>query len=396
MSLPVTVWTPRDGGAGQLALSTGERYMTEDSDDGSRILLRQYRPETVKVYRIKAVLLVVHKNGMREWLAACGDRYVTVRMESPVGHALMFEWEWASEGGGTRLKQVLTGPAGRERVLCRFSRTETGATLSLWPDSTEKEQTDWHLMLETHDGRDYLTTVQQISPARQWTLRYDRDNPAVSLAGCAPLNNIEAPGGYTERAEYTPRMKVNDWHGGPAWPAVARHVVSAGGGTPEQVTDWVYSDSNWLGYGAAFRAPSAFDDNLYSVAGEYTYFSEEQRRGNEGEIQETVHRTWNNYHLLTETVTARGALKHTEKTDYGLQKGVPLEHQPACYALPLCRTQIWQEGDASRTDVTRFTYDDSGNPYTVTAPDGTVTTTTWYPAAGETEPEHGDVLCPPS
>lgn len=395
VTLPVTVYTPRAGGAGHLALSTGEQYMTGDSRDGSRILLRQYRPETVKIYRIKAVLLVVHKSGIREWLAACGDRYVTVRMESPVGHALMFEWRWNSPGGELQPERIFTGRPGQEQTLCRFTRTETGVTLSLWPDSTEQAQTNWTLTQETHGGRKYLTHIRQDSPAREWTLSYDW-HPEVSLAGCAPLCGLTAPGGYTERVQYTPRMKLNDWHGGPAWPAAARHSVSAGGGTPEQVTDWVYSDSNWLGYGAAFRAPSASDDNLYSVAGDYTYFSVEQRRGNGGEIQETVHRTWNNYHLLTETVTDRGTLKHTEKTGYGLQEGVPLVQQPACFALPLRRTQIWQEGQAARTEVTQFTYDDDGNPLTVTMPDGTVTMTTWYPAAGETEPERGDVLCPPS
>jgi len=383
---------------GRLTLSSGEQYRV-NSTLGGELSLRQCRLPTFRLRRVTAPggrtqIHLEHKDGSTEILEAQTQSvWLPVRLEAPTGRFLSLVWA-SSQGSNT-----LTGVYDETGTqLYRYTSGDV-PVVTIWPGTPEA------LTLKLYTRNGYLTEIHNISRAAEplvWSLGWEQ-SAALRLPGnVCPLTSVRTPSGLEHTVTWTAdTMRYNTRHGTGAMPAVTKSRVSPGGGLPAQEVTYRYSaDSrnpgddatvlghNWLGYGAAF-SDSEYDennDNLLSLRRPYHYWSEVTLKGT-GEIPDTVvRRTYNRFHLMTEekTWSAGRDCVHTRSVDYYADESRPLAEQKAIWAFPHTVTQTWIRGGKSRSETSRNAHDEhTGNLLRHTAPDGTVTAMTYYPAGGE-------------
>ena len=373
-----------DANKNLLTLQSGEQYKTLDMD--THLEFRQYNQDVVKVDKVGNEYLVKNKSGLREWLTERGDKvFYPRRIESLLGEGLNLYW---SEEAQPRLEKIITDA---NVVVCSVQyRKETDEVIiRLWPGQGESVETLIRLEMTETTGNAYLTTLtnESLTSHMEWSLDYNHDT-SVCISGAGVLFKITTPTGLIEEATYHPVMRLNPFHGQRNFPAVTTYRVTPGYGQPDLVTGYQYSPRNYLGYDIDFTHPDAENDNLYEILGDYSYSSTETQGMNN---PRTITRTYNKYHLLTEQTERQGRCVHQVKTKYYANAEKPFKDQPVTFQMPETRTEIWmQEGAelSSRTEITTYTYDDFGNPVRVVAPDGTVTESTYYRAAGEDKCPH--------
>ncbi|QLK87599.1 hypothetical protein E3U36_04555 [Arsenophonus endosymbiont of Aphis craccivora] len=155
------------------------------------------------------------------------------------------------------------------------------------------------------------------------------------------------------------------------------------------MTNWTYTQKNYLGKDAGFNLWQPDKDQMLNFfLPDYQYGSTEQRLDADGHILCQVTRRYNAYHLLASEKTVREGKTHLSETQYYAKAGVKFDDQPTQHALPKTKKETWSEpgekgGTASRAVVTRYQFDEFGNPVRQEAPDGTISEYTYYPAEGE-------------
>jgi len=383
---------------GQLLLSSGERYRVSRTLSGDGLTLRQCPLPTFRISKVKGdngvmQCLIRHKDGHTEVLEKqTQSLWLPVRIMAPTGRYLTLKWE---AGQGTAR---LSGVKDENGVtLCEFTWAPE-PKMTAWPG------TDDAMRLAFYHKNGYLTEIRNVSDAAEtlvWTLGWEESGSLRFPGNVCPLKSVRTPAGLTHTVTWERKMRFTGRSGEGSLPAVVKSQVRTADGEVSQVASYRYSidsrnpgddetvlNHNWLGYGAAF-SDSEYDensDNLLSLSRPYHYWSEVSLKGAGGDPDTVVRRTYNRFHLMTEERTwlqGRDSV-HTQAIEYYADESAPLVKQKALWSFPRVVTQTWRQGTAARPETTRYGYDGkTGNLLTQTAPDGTVTAMTWYPASGE-------------
>lgn len=382
MTLGLTSFDDRKGKQ-LLQLSTGEQYKTFYTGLGD-LDMRQRKLDTVhlKVLRdgsgAKRKIYVTHKTGEREILAMVGGEgvYFPVSLETPLGHTLFLAWD-----NQFRLISVTDGRGGE--VICSLEYPVTGLVkIHLWPETSEQLS----VILTQYNG--YLNTITQhcSNDIFNWSLFYDESSDH-HFNGNRPLTKIMSPTGLMQNVIYQGEiMRYRTSVGEGSLPAVVRHVLYPGADLPPEVHTYNYSSSNYMGYGAVVQSWDPDSDNLYNVLSDYVYWSMETFIGDvsKGVPSRLTERHYNNFHLLTfEKETVNGATLSTlRETTYLARPGVQFINQPITFQMPARQKLTWSNASSTRTEMSAFEYDVTGNLAKKIDPDGTVTTCEYYPASG--------------
>ena len=380
-----------DIGNFQLSLSSGEKYYT-DSDG----VIRQRKLNNVNLtLQDDGSYLLAHKSGLTEHLVSYHNTlFVTDTITSSDGRALHIAW---NDDLVSPCPSQVTDDAGNVllSVTCDDGRSST--TVTVWP-GTPAEYV-WTLGFENA----LLTSVSNngCDPAMSWTLGYDTIGSSSELT---VLTSLTTPTGLTASAAYY--STEDDWmqfpeaaqtpsgDPMPPLPCVQYFTRSPGDGLPDMVTQYRYTQKNYLGKDGGFNEWQPDSDCMLGyLLEDYRYGSTEEQLDSDGStVLVTTTRRYNNYHLLLSEETSQGngsdQRTHLKVTDYYAVPGDDFDAQPAQYQCPKTVTETWTDaskpaGQQTRQEIQTCTFDESGNPTSHTTDDGTVTTWTYYPAEGD-------------
>ncbi|CAO98069.1 RHS repeat domain-containing protein [Erwinia tasmaniensis] len=364
----------------KLVLSTGEEYCISSSG------------KTVKQKKLKNFIFentdnesyrVIYKSGLIESLSPFGVMFLPTRITAPDGRSLSLVWR--SSHSPPRLEQI-TDDDGT--VLCAISHAdERLATLAfkVLPDHAES---GYQTVFKFTNA--YLTRVTSSADTVPliWTFHYDDIGPGNDYRA---ITSVTSPTGLREQVTYYPdrAMAFPDIAGRHALPCVHVHKIFPGGGQPRTVTLWDWTEHNYLGREAGQNQwqPDT-DEMLMILLNDYRYGSTEKVMGMDGStVLSTVTRSYNSYHLQVSESTFRDGKTFLHATQYHAVPGATFDEQPAQYALPAQQTASWDDGSGatSRTLMTRWQFDEAGNPLRQDEPNGSVTEYVYYPAEGEGE-----------
>lgn len=352
-----------------LVLSSGERYNI--TDVGNTVTVVQKKLDSFRFVKTDSSYRIIWKNGNVEELDGPQSAYsikVPLRFYNAAGQWLAFRWEYVATR--PRILQVYDG--ANITLLTATYNSTISTTFNLWPGQSE----GFSLVLRFSNNN--LTQVDNyaVTPALSWTLGY------YPVGGWNPITSITYPTGLKETATYSAGIMAFPAGAGlAALPAVGRHVMTPGAGQAYTETVYTYSTTNYLGYGSSVSW-SRDRDNLFGVLTGYTYWSRQTVYN--GAVTSTTTRTYNHFHLQISEETQREGTWLTTSTEYYAQQGIPFEQQPTQFQLPRRQTTTWRNAaGVSRSETTLSEFDGYGNPTRTETPDGTVTTMTYYPPAGE-------------
>ncbi|MER7773174.1 RHS repeat-associated core domain-containing protein [Kitasatospora sp. NPDC096140] len=368
--------TSYDTDARLLALSSGERYKTQEA--GGNVNLQQRKLDTVRVTKDSDSYRVVHKSGDVEILAGPRKGFslkVPTALLTPTGHSLALSWDFTT-GPQPRLLEVRDET---DTLLTVDYVGKSKATLNVLPGQSE----GYGVELRFRNG--LLAGVRHDGLGADAPLVWDFTSDSVGLQGVwgSWITGVSSPGGMSETVYYPQDGSGHQFPasaGLPALPRVTRYVRRPGGGQPQIEIDYSYTERNFLG-GHSGAAWDPDRDNLYGVLTSYSYGSTESRTC-DGRTTETV-RSYNQYHVQTSEETRQNGCSRKVETDYYASVGTPFDRQPAQFQLPRSRTVTWTDPrHNARSETTETAFDDAGNPQSQVDPDGTRTEWTYYPASG--------------
>lgn len=375
--------TRYDTNTGKLVLSTGEEYRVNSDGSIKQKKLNNFlfRKQDDDSY------LVIYKSGLTEHLSLRKSVYVPTRITAPDGRGLNLTW--SSAYASARLMRVADFDGA---VLCAFTYPDdsiASTSFTLLPDDAEAGyKVIFHFTNELLVG----VTSHADSPALEWTFDYDDVGPKKNYRA---ITGLTSPTGLKEKVTwYTDKgMEFPEIAGLPALPCVFQHTLIPGRGQPRIITQWSWTQQNYLGKNAGLNQWQPDTDGmLKTLLTDYRYGSTASMMDTDGNtVLSTVTRRYNSYHLQVSETTLRGGKTYSQLTEYHAKPGVAFSGQPAQFALPVSQTESWDDGSGVeprvRTTFTRF--DESGNPLYQETPDGTITEYVYYPADGEGE------ACPP-
>ncbi|MFD7415513.1 RHS repeat-associated core domain-containing protein [Kitasatospora purpeofusca] len=358
-----------------LALSTGERYKVVET--GTEVLPQQKKLDTVRIGKDEDgdFYRIVHKSGEVEILTGPQNAFglkVPTALLTPAGHRLTLSWDF-----GEAQPRLLAVADESDTLLTVDLDDAARHVLRVLPGHSEGY--DVELLFQNEQ----LSTVRHLGlgPGEplEWSFRYEPMGEQGEWGSW--LTGVVLPGGMSETASYTADgHRFPDSCDLPPLPRVVRFAQEPGGGQPTVAADYDYTSTNFVGgfSGASYDAGS---DTLYGVLTGYTYGSTESRTC--GADTRTITRTYNSYHLLTEETTAQNGCSQQVGTEYYARIGQEFDQQPAQFQLPTRRTVTWTDpARNTRSDITATDFDERGNPRSRTAPDGSRTDWTYYPAGG--------------
>lgn len=368
-SLPLSSY---DVSQGRLSLTSGETHSVYEWDEG--VTVRQNKLKTFFFAKNETEYVITHKTGGQEFLSGpdtASPVKVPLRLQNACGHQLHLIWDMVSFTS-PRLTAVCDDTGV---FLLSLNWLEEQVSLNVWPDSPD----EYCLTLTLENG--YLRRIESETRADDtyvWELDYS-DTGAWGTW----LTGVTMPGGATESVMYRTdgsSHRFPDAAGLPPLPYVTCRSVRATQNAPLQVTDYSYSDENFLGYGNC-QSWDNTQDNLYGEMTDYTYSSTESTVCDEGQVQIT--RTYNCYHLLTEEKTICQDCVHIVSIDYHAVPWAEFDSQPAVFQLPRTRTETWVSPEGHRDEVTHMSYDEFGNLLFQAMPDGSTVSMEYYPISGE-------------
>lgn len=379
-----------DRNTGQLLLSTGEEYRV-----GSNCQVKQQKLKNFIFKKLDdRTYQVIHKSGLIEHLTErTNDIYVVSEISSADGRTLRFTWD--SHFSPARLTQIIyydgfddNGSDDDGHILCSITYPiEQWSTtrFTFLPDIIEKSYN-----ITFKFGNDMLIEMSNnaVYPRLVWSFSYDDIGPQQRYRA---ITEIKSPTGLVEKIIYYTEkgMEFPEIANLPPLPCVHRHVVIPGGRQPNIITEWDYTQKNYLGRDAGFNMWQPDTDQMLNILIEDNeYGSTEQRMDENGSVLCRVTRRYNSYHLLQSEMIQRNGKINTKTTEYYAKFRVEFEDQPAQYALPRKQTETWSEMDENRTTSSRtietlYEFDESGNPIREQSPDGTVTEYIYYRSSGE-------------
>ncbi|EBN2212553.1 RHS repeat-associated core domain-containing protein [Escherichia coli] len=369
ISLPFSSY---DVSQGRLSLTGGETHSVYEWDEG--VSVRQHKLKTFSFAKNETEYVITHKAGGQEFLSGpdtASPVKVPLRLQNACGHQLHLTWDMVSFTS-PRLTAV-----SDDTGTCLLSLTwlEEQVSLNVWPDSPD----EYSLTLTLENG--YLRRIESETGADDtyvWELDYsDTGTWGTWLTG------VSTPGGATESVSYCTDGSSHHFPEAaalPPLPYVTHRSVRTSPDMPPQITNYSYSEENFLGYGHC-QSWDSTQDNLYGTMTDYTYSSTESTVCDEGHVQIT--RTYNCYHLLTEEKTICRDCVHMVSVDYHAVPWAEFDSQPAVFQLPRTRTETWVSPEGQRDEVTRMSYDEFGNLLFQAMPDGSTVKMEYYPLSGE-------------
>lgn len=366
-----------------LELSNGEKYRVMPGSDTVRNKkLDNFRFAFTNGNGDDDGYTVFWKEGKTEFLKKTedGDTFVTTTILSPLGKKLTLSWDWS--GQVSRLSKVRD--ESESALLCRI-QYGFFPKVTLWPGTQDEYSLRFELLNDNQ--LDMVSLPLSESETLHWRFVYDKVD-AVGLL----LTGVNYPTGMRESVSYNQQLGLqypNESGITTRLPAVESHTRTPGGGQPETITHYEYTPHNFLGYNSNFGDWSKDSDYIYTRLTDYEYGS--TATVTSGDTKVTTTRRYNNYHLQIAEEVQRGHCIHRTQTEYHAKPWVFIDGQPPQFQLPKKQTETWRytDNNLSRTQVTETDFDDNGNSTRVKAPDGTLTTYEFYPAAGDGE------NCPP-
>lgn len=357
-----------------LELSSGEKYrVIPGSDEVRNQKLSNFRFSYTNGTDDADGYTIFWKEGKQELLTLIGENtFVTSLVTSPHGHTLLLSWDWSGE------YPLLTGISDQTTLLCKFDYG-LNVVITVWPETAE----EYRLLFEfiNNDQLDSISRQANGEQTLNWYFIYDVIDGQDHLM----LTGVNYPTGMTDRVEYSQieGLQYPDASGiSSRLPVVLSHTCSPGGGQPDMIKYYTYSEQNFLGYNGNFGDWSADSDYIYTTLTDYIYSSTETVT--DAGITVTTLRTYNNYHLqICEEVTREGCTYRTDYSYYA-EQGSFIDSQPPQFQLPKNTKEIWTDKEGkSRERETLLEFDKNGNPVYQLSPDGTQTVTEWYAAEGE-------------
>lgn len=348
-----------------MTLSSGEHYKATELQ-GSLQFCEQPL-QTVKVTRPTATRYrVADKTGRGETLEVFGlsDIAVPVEITAANGASLFLDYANFNE------QPMLSGVRDATRSLLTIAGSDTQILLTQYPD-TEDELT---IILALENDR--VTTVH-LPTGDKWTLEYQ----IIGEMSC--LSQVDSPMGareiitYTEIGHSFPPLAPME-----SMPCVSSHTVYPQQNQPALVTEYEFSDANFLGAGAGFNWSEAVD-NLASAPADYVY-SSTQNILLDGQVHHSTVRTYNKFHLLLSQITTCADAVTSELFEYHLDHAKSLAEQPPQFRLPRVMTRRYENSSSgiSRDEITQTEFDTFGNLLKKVDPSGVTTTSQFYPAEG--------------
>ncbi|KAF7587276.1 hypothetical protein BBP40_007493 [Aspergillus hancockii] len=358
-----------------LMLSTGENYQVTETS--SVFLVKEQKLKSFKARKIESGYEVVYKSGQTEILSNANDTYdrsVPIALYGSNGRSLRFIWE--RSGSQPRLSKIQDGGDNLLEVRYETSR----ATITQSPGTPEAST-----FTLVQRNKQLVELQLPVSETPPWEFSY------VTLGQFTGLSRVKSPIGLIEEINYK-----QDGHRMPARapyeviPFVISHVVRPGRQQPAIRTTYDYSLENFLGYNGD-QVWSDTGDNLYQLRSDYKYTSTVEVEGG----METTYE-YNKFHLPVKTQQQQGTKKTTQTIEYYATPRTSFADQPAQYQLPKTVTIAYADtqSQAERNEITRYVFDEWGNPTQEAKPDGVTINRTYYPPEGEKLSGAGQVLCP--
>ncbi|KGQ10723.1 Wall-associated protein [Beauveria bassiana D1-5] len=355
-----------------LSLSTGESFQVQETPSSIRITDQKLKSfQFKKVQGASDQYLVVHKSGLVELLSNQNGGFnvsVPVKLWEPNGRMLTLGW--ARSGRQPRLESIYDGA----QVLLKINYAEHDAdTTVVRAPGTKEEST---ITVSRRNGR--LAKVQlPLESTPPWGFEYDTINQVTCL------KKIISPCGLEERVSYSDKDRGHALPPGAplkSIPYVTCHVLWPGQQQPAIKTNYNYTTTNFLGFGALHNWMNG-EDNLYRVRQDYEYSCTVQMDGG----AETKY-TYNKFHLLVRHQRRQGTKQVTQSIAYYMDATSSFENQPAQYQLPKSVETIYEDTatKASRTETTHHVFDEWGNPIEDIQSNGVRTGREFYPSVGST------------
>lgn len=377
-----------DQHAPSVRLSSGEQFAIDlrrsNFDPGGSLLLPDQKLQSVQVYCTNDGGFQLNlKTGECEILRAVdsnSSRYLLSELWSPEGRRLFVDWLPHGDGDF-----ILERIRDESRVLLQLEIANNELAFIQNPDTEQASR----LCLRLSNGR--LNEICLPGIAAPFLIDYD-EFPLDRGSALLLPRTFTGPLGATDLVLWE---TGNDGDGHrlpegapfPVLPRVARWIHSAGAQASElQLSYQWIGERNFLGYGS----DQAFDwqqgrDNLYQVESDYQYEVVETRSDGQGTSLGSISRTWNRFHLQIREVQRQGQCEVRKETLYAIDPALSWEAQPAYCQLPheLLTTYLDHGRDAaSRSERTRYRYDDFGNVLHVHYPSGAQEHYEYYPAEG--------------
>ncbi|EDO1767234.1 RHS repeat-associated core domain-containing protein [Salmonella enterica] len=368
-SLPFSSY---DVSNGLLSLTGGETHSVYEWDKG--VTVRQNKLKTFSFAKNETEYVITHKTGGQEFLSGpdtASSVKVPLRLQNACGHQLHLTWDMVNFTS-PRLTAVSDDTG---TCLLSLNWQEEQVSLSVWPDSPD----EYRLTLTLENG--LLRRIESETGVGDTSYVWELDYSDTGAWGTW-LTGVSMPGGATESVRY--RTDGSSHHfpdaaGLPPLPYVTCRIVRTTPDAPQQVTDYSYSEENFLGYGHC-QSWDKTQDNLYEAMTDYIYSSTESTVCDEGHVQIT--RTYNCYHLLTEEKTICQDCVHIVSIDYHAVPWAEFASQPAIFQLPRSRTETWVSPEGRRDEVTHTSYDEFGNLLFLALPDGSTVSLEYHPLSG--------------
>jgi len=357
-----------------LSLYTGETYKVTGDELGGEPDIEEKKLNSFRFFHDdEDTWRVVHKSGLVEVLKAIGtgERRVALpwRILGPTGHHIELTY---ANFNGTHYRLASIHDATGE--LLRVQRLTSSVKLLL-PPFDDQPLTRFTMNLT---GGRVVEIVLPVEEQASWRLEYQE------VLGVVCIKRVSTPLGGVETLEYRDEGHPFPGTPRPNFPRVTEHHIDPGPGQPVMTTRYDYTETNFLGNGAAIDWVNDGLDQLYKVGAGYTYGTFTQQLL-DGQPVRAVDYSFNRFHLLTEEVTTQGRCVKTVSTEYHDIDG-PFSSQPPEFQLPskvITRWSLSDNSTLSRTETVETGFDGYGNQTREVRADGVTTVNTYYIAEGE-------------
>jgi RHS repeat-associated protein len=348
-----------------LSLSSGDNYKATPVSAG--LLFPEPHVENFKVINLDSDHYeLIHKSGLREELKTFEDTDFAVsrRMVAANGASLLLDY--ASYQGVPRL----VGVKDAERSLLSITYDDAQVVLTRYPNTVCETQ----FTLTLGNGR---VSAIQLPTAEQWLFTYEEQGGLVCLTEVSSAMGARELIQYSQTGHSLPPAAPVA-----AIPYVVSHTLFPGDSQPAIVTEYEFSEQNFLGFNGGIRWSSELD-SLAMAQDDYRYTSTEKLILGADAHRSTV-RTYNKYHLLLSEVSRCGQATESMTTQYHLLPGERIDEQPPQFRLPLLQTRLYKNEHTGkqREEVTRTEFDGAGNLLKHVAPNGVTTVSEFFSASG--------------
>lgn len=356
-----------------LQLSNGEKYKTyPGSDTVKNKKLNNFKFSYTNGSDDTEGYTITWKEGKKEKLTLVGeDTFIVTSILSPLGRLMSLSWNWSGE------YPVLSEVRDETTLLCQFF-DGIQPEMIVWPGTPDEYLIIFELLND--DQLEAVVRTGSGGEMLKWQFDYELNEIDSTLL----LTGVTYPTGMTDRVLYSQHQGLRFPSESGIFsqlPVVVSYTRAPGGGQPDIVTHYTYTEQNFLGFNSNFG--DWFDDNdyIYTTLTDYEYGS--TATVTSGDLSMTTERVFNNYHLQVVEEVQRGDCRFRTEIAYYAVPFDFIDAQPPQFMLPAKKTEIWLDAKTRRTQETLTEYDTHGNPIVEISPDGTTTLTTWYTADGE-------------